>query len=68
MSNTGLGPMQKALVDAGIVENPKPKRKRQQKSIKCRRCGEPMIKVDNTNTMACSNEKCSNFYIFTNNK
>lgn len=63
-----MGALQRALVRAGLAEPPKPKRKRPQKEIKCFKCGQPMIRIEETNTMACSNNKCSNYRIFSSNK
>lgn len=63
-----LGTIQRALVDAGLANEPKPKRKRPQKEIKCFKCGSPMIRIEDTNTMACSNEKCRNYRVFSNNR
>lgn len=57
----GLGPLQQALVEAGLAEMPKP-RKQQNKNFKCHRCGSPMEKISDTNTMACTN--CNNYFIF----
>lgn len=59
----GYGSIQKALIEAGLAEEPK-QRKPHYKQFKCRKCGKPMIRIEGTNTMACSNEKCNNFYIF----
>lgn len=65
MSEVVLGPMQKALVESGLANHPKQKHKRQQKEIKCFKCGSSMIRIENTNTIACSNEKCSNYRVFS---
>lgn len=58
-----MGPLQKALVFAGLAEKPQ-ERKRKSKEFKCRKCGSPMIRIEGTNTMACSS--CKNFFIFEN--
>lgn len=58
-----MNAIQKALVEAGLVEEPKERRKRPRK-YNCRRCGAEMVRVDGTNIMACSNDKCKNFFIF----
>ncbi len=58
-----MSAMQKALVEAGMAEAPKP-RKRRLKQFNCKKCGAPMIRVEGTNTMACSSKKCNNFYVF----
>ena len=56
-----MNSLQKALVDAGLTEKPK-ERKRKPREYKCRKCGQPMIQIEGTNTMACSN--CKNYFIF----
>lgn len=60
----GLGPMQKALVNAGLAEAPK-QRPHRGKEFKCKRCKQPMIKVPDSNIMYCSNEKCNNYFLFS---
>ncbi len=59
-----LGAMQKALVEAGLADEPK-ERHRRKKQFKCRKCGRPMIRLDDTNIMFCSGNTCKNFYIFS---
>ena len=67
-----LGAMQRALVNAGLVNEPK-HRHRRGKQFKCRKCGSTMIRPEGTNVMACSgdnlekNKTCNNFYIFDRN-
>lgn len=58
-----MNALQKALVEAGLAKELKERRKRPRK-YNCRRCGAEMIRVEGTNTMACSNDKCKNFFIF----
>lgn len=58
---TVLGTMGRALVNAGLAEEPKA-RKRRNKEFTCKKCGQKMVKNENTNTMSCTN--CSNYYIF----
>lgn len=54
--------LQKALVNAGLANEPKRrKRKRQTKEIKCRKCGKVMYKPENTNIAAC---ECGNYIVF----
>lgn len=60
-----MNAMQKALVSAGLAEKPK-ERKRKSREYKCHHCGAPMIKIEGTNTMACSS--CKNFFIFDNTR
>lgn len=64
-----MGQMQKALVGAGLVKEPK-ERKRQGKQFKCHKCGAPMVKIANTNVMVCSQEdkEHTSFYIFNPKK
>ena len=56
-----MNSLQQALISAGLAQMPK-ERKNKPREYKCRKCGEPMIKVEGTNTMACSS--CKNFFIF----
>lgn len=60
-----LGAMQKALVNAGLANEPK-RRSRRQKQNRCRKCGKPMIRLEDTNIMVCSGDTCRNYYIFPN--
>lgn len=60
-----LNSLQKALVNNGFAQEPKQK-KRRHKDFKCRKCGSSMIIVEDTNTMACSSDKCNNYYLFNN--
>lgn len=54
--------LQKALVNAGLANEPKRrKRKKQTKEIKCRKCGQVMYKPENTNVATC---ECGNYIIF----
>ena len=56
-----MNSLQKALVSSGLAQTPK-ERKNKPREYKCRKCGAPMIRVENTNTMSCSS--CKNFFIF----
>lgn len=58
-----MNALQNALINAGLAEAPE-ERKRKPREYKCRKCGSAMIQAEYTNTMACSNPKCSNFFIF----
>lgn len=60
-----MNALQKSLVEAGLAEKPQ-ERKRKPKEFKCRKCGSPMIRIEGTNTMACSS--CKNFFIFENTR
>ena len=46
-----------------LAEKPK-ERKRKSREYKCRKCGNPMVRIEGTNVMACSS--CKNFFIFEN--
>lgn len=60
MSNE-LGPLQVALIKAGLAEKPKPKRRRY-KQFKCRKCQNIMNRIEDSNIMFCSN--CGSYYLF----
>lgn len=61
--------MQKALVSAGIAEAPKPKRKREGKQFKCKKCGKPMTNPDYVNAMWCEHcDKGVSYFIFQKRK
>jgi len=64
MSN--LNALQRALVNAGLAEEPKPKKKRKGKQFNCRRCGTVMTKVDDSNIMFCP--KCGQYFLFDRTK
>ena len=57
-----MNALQKALVEAGLAEEPKPKRKRRGKLFNCRKCGTRMTKVEDSNIMFC--EKCGQYFLF----
>lgn len=54
-----MNALQRALVNAGLAEEPKEKRKRYKK-FTCNRCGETMTRLDGTNFMYCS--RCDHSY------
>ena len=62
-----MNAMQRALVNAGLAEKPKD-RKRRGKQFKCNKCGEVMEHPEwASNVMWCP--KCdSSYFIFTNGK
>lgn len=51
-----------ALREKNLINKPRKDRKAKLKIFNCKKCGEPMIRLTNTNTMACS--KCNNWYLF----
>ncbi len=57
----GLNALQRALVDAGLAEQPKP-RKKNIKQFKCHRCKHIMTKVPDSNIMYCEN--CGQYFLF----
>ena len=59
---TALNALQRALVDAGLAKEPKP-RKKNYKQFKCHRCKHIMTRVPDSNIMYCS--ECGNFFIFS---
>ena len=59
-----MNAMQSALVKAGLVMDVPKERKRKSREYKCPKCGNPMVRIEGTNVMACSS--CKNFFIFEN--
>jgi ribosomal protein L37AE/L43A len=59
-----MNAMQSALVKAGLVTDVPKERKRKSREYRCRKCGNPMVRIEGTNVMACSS--CKNFFIFDN--
>ena len=50
------------MYNQGLINNKLKQKKNRRKKFNCVKCGEPMIRVDNTNVMACS--ACKNYFIF----
>lgn len=59
-----MNAMQSALIKAGLVTDVSKERKRKSREYRCRKCGNPMVRIEGTNVMACSS--CKNFFIFEN--
>lgn len=57
-----MNALQSALIRSGLASEMPQERKRKPREYKCRKCGNPMIQIEGTNTMACSS--CKNFFIF----
>lgn len=57
-----LNALQKELVEKGLANMPKEKRKRF-KQFKCHKCHHNMIQIPDTNTMACEN--CGQYFVFS---
>lgn len=57
-----MNALQRALVRAGLAQEPKEKKRQYRKKFKCHQCGAPMHQVPDTNTMAC--ERCGQYFIF----
>lgn len=55
-----MNALQKALVSAGLAEEPKVRSRRKRK-VTCRGCGSEMRRVDSTNVIVCPN--CKNYII-----
>jgi DNA-directed RNA polymerase subunit RPC12/RpoP len=62
---TALTALPRALVRAGLAQEPKERRKHY-RQFKCHQCGSKMIQIPETNTMAC--ERCGQYFIFNNSK
>lgn len=60
-----MNALQRALVRAGLAQEPKEKRKHY-KQFKCHQCNSNMIQIPGTNTMAC--EKCGQYFVFDKTK
>ncbi len=58
--------LEKALINVGLADKPIPRKKPRHKKFTCHTCGEPMVIIEGTNTMACSNPECKQFFIFDN--
>ncbi len=51
--------------NAGFKKSTKDKpKKKHQKQFQCHTCGAPMITIEGTNIMVCSNEECKQYFIF----
>lgn len=59
-----MNALQKALVGAGLAEEPKP-RKVRHKQFKCHKCGETMVHPDWGNFMYCPNCDSTSFFLFS---
>ena len=59
-----MNAMQSALIKAGLVTDVPKERKRKSREYRYRKCGNPMVRIEGTNVMACSS--CKNFFIFEN--
>lgn len=58
--------MEKALINVGLADTPKPRKKPRHKKFTCHVCGSPMKIIEGTNTMVCMNDKCTQYFIFDN--
>jgi rRNA maturation endonuclease Nob1 len=56
-----MNALQRALVNAGLAEEPK-QRKPHTKQFKCHRCKHVMTKVPDSNIMFC--EQCGQYFLF----
>lgn len=57
-----LNALQRALVNSGLAEPPKPKRKRKGKIFNCRRCGNVMTRIEDSNILLC--KECGQYFLF----
>ena len=53
------------IVEKGLAKKIPPTKQKKKKQFNCIKCGEPMIRIDDTNVMACSS--CKNWFIFDKN-
>ena len=61
-----MNALQKALVQSGLAETPKPRRKKKGKEFKCKQCGQVMYRPEGTNVMVCP--ECKNYILFNGGK
>lgn len=54
--------LEKALNAKHLIKKPRKDKAPKLKIFKCTKCGEPMIRIEGTNVMACSS--CKNWYLF----
>lgn len=54
--------MENELLKRNLIDRKQKIKPTKHKKFKCHKCGAPMIYIDNTNTMACSN--CNQYFIF----
>ena len=55
--------LEKAFEKLGFKSERKIK-KPKHKKFTCHLCNSPMLVIEDTNVMVCTNEKCANYYIF----
>lgn len=58
-----MNSLQRALVAAGLAEEPKERKHKKGKVFHCNKCGEEMVNPDDINAMYC--RKCGNYFIFS---
>lgn len=58
--------LQKALIEAGVKGKIPKLRKPHHRHFTCTKCNSPMKVIEYTNTMACTNDACDQYYIFNN--
>lgn len=61
-----MNALQKALVQSGLAETPKPRRKKREREYKCKQCGNVMYRPEGTNVMVCP--ECKNYVLFNGGK
>lgn len=59
-----LNALQRELVKTGLAEVPEEKARKKGKQFACKKCGEQMVKPDDTNIMYCPNCE-SSYFIFS---
>ena len=52
------------MLKKGLVNKKRKQKRRKRKKFTCHKCGAPMIYIDDTNVMACTGDKCVQYFIF----
>lgn len=55
--------LEKELIYKGLLDTGRKKKKKTRKKFNCVKCGSPMLRIEDTNVMVCS--ECKNYFIFS---